>query len=404
MRSTSADRCAISWLEVIPCARIASLNCAPIDLTGLSAFIALCMTTDRFFHLIAIRSASVSRTMLRPLKITLPPMISAGGDNSCAIANSKVDLPQPDSPTTATNSPGSSAKLTCSTATTGPLSSRYSTERSFTSRMAPGCAGTSTASRDSAARLDTGPPQPERAGAGPLHPPGTGQPQRAQLRVADLVERVIEQRESGTQGHDAQARRDDPQCLPGLERLGVLGRVQHRPPADLGGVTEAEELQADREQHGTKRVAQETGHDQRRHGRDDLDDNDVERPLAPYPGRLEEVPVAQRQRLRAQLPGGIRPAGEGQHRDHDQRAGAVQVTRDDDEQREQRDDQQHVGDDVQHSVPEAAQVGGSDSDQHRDAGRGDAYAECDKQHGPGAVDDLREHVLAEAGRAEQVAR
>ena len=35
-----------------------------------------------------------------------------------------------------------------------------------------------------------------------------------------------------------------------------------------------------------------------------------ERPLAADPGRLEEVPVAQRQRLRAQLAGAVRPAGQ----------------------------------------------------------------------------------------------
>ena len=54
MRSTSADRAAISSADVTPCALIASLNCAPIDLTGLSAFIALCMTTDRSRQRIAV--------------------------------------------------------------------------------------------------------------------------------------------------------------------------------------------------------------------------------------------------------------------------------------------------------------------------------------------------------------
>ncbi len=44
--STSADRCAISPLDATPCARIASRNWAPIDMTGFSAFMALCMTTD----------------------------------------------------------------------------------------------------------------------------------------------------------------------------------------------------------------------------------------------------------------------------------------------------------------------------------------------------------------------
>ena len=70
IRSTSADRSAISALDVTPCARIASRNCAPIDVTGLSAFIALCMTTDRSFQRTAASWASVSPTRLRPAKVT----------------------------------------------------------------------------------------------------------------------------------------------------------------------------------------------------------------------------------------------------------------------------------------------------------------------------------------------
>ena len=80
--STSADRSAISPFEATPCARMASVNWAPIDLTGFSAFMALCMTTDRSRHLTVDSSLSVSPTMLRPLKITLPLVTSAGGTNS----------------------------------------------------------------------------------------------------------------------------------------------------------------------------------------------------------------------------------------------------------------------------------------------------------------------------------
>ena len=74
-------------------------------MTGLSAFIALCMTTDKSFQRTAASWSSVSPTMLRPLNVTLPPVMSAGGASSWAIANSRVDLPQPDSPTTPMNSP-----------------------------------------------------------------------------------------------------------------------------------------------------------------------------------------------------------------------------------------------------------------------------------------------------------
>ena len=124
-------------MDVTPCARIASLNCAPIDLTGFSAFIALCMTTDRSFQRTAASWVSVSPTRLRPWKVTLPPVISAGGASSWAMAKSMVDLPQPDSPTTPMNSPGARSKVTSSTARTAPRSIAYSTVRPLTWRIGP---------------------------------------------------------------------------------------------------------------------------------------------------------------------------------------------------------------------------------------------------------------------------
>ncbi len=75
---TSAERLAISLLEVTPCARIASLNWEPIDFVGLSAFIALCITTDRSCQRIAVSEDSVRPTRFLPLNITVPPVISAG--------------------------------------------------------------------------------------------------------------------------------------------------------------------------------------------------------------------------------------------------------------------------------------------------------------------------------------
>src|SRR5882757_7595851 len=205
MRSTSADRPAISDLDVTPCARIASLNCAPIDLTGLSAFIALCMTTDRSFQRTAASWRSVSPTMLRPWKVTLPPVISAGGVSSWAIANSSVDLPQPDSPTTPMNSPGSRSKLTSSTARTVPRSIAYSTVRPRTSRTGPW-----------------------RIGSGTGHPLPSHRPQRG---VADLVEGVVEQGERRPERRDAGPGGERPHGLASLQRRVVLRPVEHRPPA-----------------------------------------------------------------------------------------------------------------------------------------------------------------------------
>src|SRR6516165_8074299 len=260
IRSTSADRSAICALEVTPCARMASENWAPIDLTGLSAFIALCMTTDRSFHRTAVISLSVRPTMLRPLKITLPVVISAGGTRSWAIANSRVDLPQPDSPTMPMNSPAARSKLTWSTARTVPCSRRYSTDRSRTSRTVPEARATGAAGELSPGTLGT-------------HPPYA--PSRPEGRVADLIEGVVEQGECRTEQDDAQAWDDDPQGQARLERLVVLRPVEHRAPARHVRVAEPDELQAGGEQHRVQRVGQEGGHEQRRHRRDDLHADDV---------------------------------------------------------------------------------------------------------------------------------
>src|SRR5260221_4772783 len=237
--STSADRPAISSREVTPWARIASLNCAPIDLTGLSAFIALCMPTDRSFQRTAASWRSVSPTMLRPWKITLPPVISAGGASSWAIANSSVDLPQPDSPTIPMNSPGSRSKVTRSTATTAPRSVAYSTERSRAARMGPAAA-----------------PGPAERGPTSARACATGPPYRSQSRVADLVEGIVEQGERRPQGGDAGSGRDGPHRLAGLQRPVGLRPGQHRAPALRVRVAQADVLQTRGEQHRGQRSCQ----------------------------------------------------------------------------------------------------------------------------------------------------
>src|SRR5215471_15189607 len=366
IRSTSADRSAICVLETTPCARMASANWAPIDLTGLSAFIALCMTTDRSFHRIAVISLSVSPTMLRPLKTTLPPMISAGGTSSWAMANSRVDLPQPDSPTMPRNSPRERSKLTSSTARTVPRSRRYSTDRSRTSSTFPEIPPGPVPWKPSPGALDTRPPAWTWGGfcANPGGPPYA--PGRPEGRVTDLVEGVVEQRERRPEQDDAQAGDNDPQGQAGLECLVVLGPVEHRAPARHVRVAEPDELQAGGEQHRVQRVGQEGGHEQRRHRGDDLHADDVQRALAADLRRVEEVPVAQRQRLSAELACGIRPANRGDNRDHHRGACPVQIAANDDEQREQRDDQEHVSDYVERPIPRPAQVGGGHADQHRD--------------------------------------
>jgi len=69
-----------------------------------------------------------------------------------------------------------------------------------------------------------------------------------------------------------------------------------------------------------------------------------------------------------------------------------------------RYDQQHVGDQAEHAVPGPAEEGGRDADQHRDQGGAEPGQQRDQQHRPGSPHHLREHVLAEGRRAQQVLR
>src|SRR5262245_49323246 len=216
-----------------------------------------------------------------PWNTTLPRLIRAGGLNSWAIAKSRVDFPQPDSPTTPTNSPRPTSRSTPSTARTEPAGVSYTTWRSRT--------------------VSTTPP-----------------PHRTQGRVADLVERVVEQGERRTEQPDADAGRDRPQWNPGLQRLLVLRPVEHRAPAVRRRVAEAQELQPGGGEHRVERRAEEVRNDERGHRGQDLEDDDVRASFTTHPGRFEELAVAQRQRLRAELVGPVRPAGDDQHDQHDQ--------------------------------------------------------------------------------------
>src|SRR5215469_10635397 len=180
---------------------------------GLRAFMALCITIEKSRHRVLRSSSRPSRTMSRPRKVTLPSTTSPGGESSCATAKSSVDFPDPDSPTTPRNSPGSTVKLTRSTARTPPVPSRYSTER------------------------------PSTSSSGSATPP----PHRPKRGVPDLVERVVQECEPGSQNGHRRARPQCPEGVAGLERSRLLRVVEHRPPHQLAAVSQTQELEAGRE-------------------------------------------------------------------------------------------------------------------------------------------------------------
>src|SRR5580692_968739 len=208
------------------------------------------------------RSAfGVSWTRSWPLKTTRPDVISAGGDRSCAMANSSVDLPHPDSPTIPRNSPARTVRSTRSTAPMSASSVRYETERSSTSSSG---SGTSLSHR------------PERG-------------------VADLVEGVVHERESGAHDGDGRSGRQRPPRVACLERAALLRVIEHGSPGQLGAVAEAEELQSGRESDDEHGEAEERRNDQRGHGRDDLDEDDVRGAFAAHLRCREKVSGAQRE-------------------------------------------------------------------------------------------------------------
>src|SRR5215469_11249647 len=249
---------------------------------------------------------------------------------------SRVDFPQPDSPTMARNSPGATSKLTFSTAPTMPLSSTYSTERSRISSTGSGRWGLTRPYWSSASACAIAGKPPPGASLGGLADLRRGQ--RAQGRVADLVEGIVDEGERGAHQGDARPRHDRPRIEPATECVVLLRPVQRGAPAHVAGVAKTDELEAGAGQDRIEGVVQEAGQQQRGHGGQDLHDDDIEGSLAPDARCQQEVSVAQGLRLGPELPGGVRPARECQHQDEDVIAGIGKISGDDDQQREQRDD------------------------------------------------------------------
>jgi hypothetical protein len=87
--------------------------------TGFSAFMPDCSTMANPPRRCTRTAAVSSSAMSTPSKRMLPPPMRAGGLESRVSANPRVDLPEPDSPTRPTNSPGWRSKETSLTAYTG---------------------------------------------------------------------------------------------------------------------------------------------------------------------------------------------------------------------------------------------------------------------------------------------
>src|SRR6185436_16543434 len=151
-----------------------------------------------------------------------------------------------------------------------------------------------------------------------------GQPLRAQTWVRHLVYRIVRQGKGKGDEGNADTRRNDGPPGASEQRAIVLGPVQIRAPTDHTWIAEAEELQRS---HGADRIDRSPEHigcDEGGHVREDLAGNDAKTTLSANLGGRDKVPVAQRERLRAQHASAPGPAGESEHKNEVDRAAAAQ--------------------------------------------------------------------------------
>ena len=130
--SASRTRCAVSRAGRAPRARSDSARIADTVMAGLSELYGS-WNTAWMSRARPRRARPRSRVMSRPPKLIRPPDTGARP----RMARPSVVLPEPDSPTTPSVSPGAMARLTPDTAVTRCRRARYATVRSWTSSNGP---------------------------------------------------------------------------------------------------------------------------------------------------------------------------------------------------------------------------------------------------------------------------
>ena len=174
------------------------------------------------------------------------------------------------------------------------------------------------------------------------------------------------------------------------------------PRLQIGRVRQADEGQRDRRADRVEHGVDEVGRDQADLVRHDLEGDDPPAALAGLAGGGDEVTAADRQRLGPDHPRAPGPAQPGEHQDGRGLPGARQVAEQDDQQRQRGDHQEHVAEQRQQVVPDAAEVARRHADEHRQDGGDHADQEAELQRQPDAGQQLRQYVLAGLGGAEQV--
>ena len=185
------------------------------------------------------------------------------------------------------------------------------------------------------------------------------------------------------------------------------GRVHLRPvhgdaPARRRHVAEAEELEPGVDEERDVEDEHERCRDPADHVRHQLAEHDPRRRLTGGLRRQDEVAALEREGLTAEDARLERPEDEREDDRHRTHALCLEVDGDDDEERDRRDGEEDIREQVDELVDDAAGIRGGDAENGRDERRERAGHRTEQKRAASADDDLREHVASLVGRPEQV--
>ena len=327
------------------------------------------------------------------------------------MARELTDLPDPDSPTTATTSPGATSKLMPRTAWTVPASVLKSTVRSRRLRVATRRFSSSAGelSRCGAAAESASASSSANSDSISFSSAVRGDPAAgAQQGIEDVVEALADQRRAQHDQHDRGAREHarPPDAGRGIgERLvEVVAPLRRRRRLDA----EAEEAEPGQGQDRLGRVERGDDRQRRRDVGEDVLEQDARRAGAHHPrgvhvgldldgdrGVADQAEVLRdedhRDRYRRGHDAAERPAVAA--REHD---------RDDDGEQQRRERVERVHDQDEHAVDPPGDVAGHQAEWNADDPGEDDREEDDLDRGAGAEDDARQHVGAADRGAEPV--
>src|SRR5581483_8576296 len=328
-----------------------------------------------------------------PLNVAVPLAIRPGG---CGMSPSSAIvltlLPEPDSPTIPSVSPGKTSYEMPSTAWTMPSSVRNSTARSRIDRSGSAAiyALTLRSAPESAAHFPGAPRNISCTS-------GTNSPL---LRVERVAQPVADEVDADHDDHEHEAgQHGQPPFLRELLAAGDELAERRRRVGDAEAEEREERLEDDRVRDGERPVH----HDRAKGVREHVAEHDAHVPRADGLRSLDVLLLAQRQEDAAHNARNRRPIEGGDDRDDRPLvAGAPKQRGDGQEHDEHRQRQDEVGDAHDHVVDPAAVVAGDGADEEPEDRRHDRDHEVDLLGRLDAVDHAAEVVASDLVRPEVV--